>query len=365
VWLAAIIVAGVAVLFTLVVVAAFVAGRWFFVERYPDEIHFATTADGWRIAVFRYRPAVPPRGDPVLLCHGIAANRLSLDLTDERSVARALAAAGRDTWLVELRGRGLSSRPRLFQKKYSSDWSFDEYVEQDLPAAIDAVLGATARERLHLVGHSIGGMALYALLADARVAPKIRSGVALGAPATFGFQGKYIFSWPLRNLRWLRHRFLMRLLAPIAGYFHPAPIRLLHEPESMPGEVLRRFMVNAAANFGMNELLQLGDWIESDQFRSIDHRRDYRKEMARIEAPVLFVAGNKDRLAPPPSVKDAYELCGSPAKKLVIASRASEFAANYGHFDLVLGTHVEKEIVPLVVGWLDENEIEAAAKLSS
>lgn len=354
-WLAVEIGVPIAVGFTLIFAAAFVAGRWFFVERYPDEIHYATTGDGWRIAVVRYRAAddAPAKGEPVLLCHAIAANRLSMDLTEDLSLARALAKAGHDTWIVELRGRGLSSRPRLFSTKYTYDWSFDEYVEQDLPAAIAAVRRATGAERVHLVGHSIGGMAVYALLGDPRTAPAIRSAVAIGAPATFHFQGKYLFSWPMRNLRWLRHRFLMRLLAPLAGYWHPAPLRLLHEPDNMPGEIMRRFMVNAAANFGRNELLQFGDWIASDQFRSIDHRRDYRKDMARIEAPLLLIAGNKDRLAPPPSVKDALELVGGADKKFVIASRGQAFERNYGHFDLVLGEQAAKEIFPLVIEWIE------------
>src|SRR5690348_3349011 len=126
----------------LIVTAAFVAGRWFLVERYPGEIHYAKTADGWRIAVTRYRPDNPNGARPVLVCHGIGSAHLGMDLTEKLSFVRALAAAGFDTWLVELRGRGLSAKPVLFGK-YSYDWSFDEYVEQDAPAAIELVLRAT------------------------------------------------------------------------------------------------------------------------------------------------------------------------------------------------------------------------------
>src|SRR5688572_29289038 len=100
----------------LVVTAAFVAGRWFFVERFPDEIHFARTSDGWRIALTRYRAERPGGGEPVLLCHGIASNSTGLDLTAEGSLARALARAGHDAWLLDLRGRGQSQQPRLFGK---------------------------------------------------------------------------------------------------------------------------------------------------------------------------------------------------------------------------------------------------------
>ncbi len=332
----------------ILVTAAFVAGRWFFVERYPDEIHFARTEDGWRIALTRYRPEQPAGAEPVILLHGVASNRYGLDLTDELSLARALAKAGFDAWLVDLRGRGQSTQPRLFGE-HGWDWSFDEYVEHDAPAAIDAVLAVTARERCHLVGHSLGAAIIYAVVADPRRALKIRSAVAIGGPASYHFQQKYLFHWPLRNLRFVRHAFLMRLLAPVAGYWRN---KLLYNPENIAGATVRRFLVNASTNLARNEMLQYSDWIANDQFRSIDQRRDYRKELAKVTTPMLLIAGNKDLLAPPPSVKDAYDAIAGADKKLVIASRGHALDANYGHFDLVLGRHAPKEIFPLVVDWL-------------
>jgi pimeloyl-ACP methyl ester carboxylesterase len=331
---------------------AFLTGRWFFVERTPDEVHFATTGDGWRVSATRYRAVGgEARGLPIVLVHGLAMNRLSLDLTDETSLARHLAAAGHDTWVVEFRGRGLGSRPRLFSR-YDYDWSFDEYVEQDLPAALAAVRRATGARELHLVGHSLGGMALYALLARPELAGPVRSVVTLGAPATFKFQKRYLAAWPIRNLRFLRLRFLMRLFAPLAGYWHPTGLGLMHLPENISGEVLRRFMVNASANLAREELLQLGDWIKHDAFRSIDHRRDYRAELEKVRAPVLLVAGNKDLLAPPNAVKHAHDALGSSEKKLVVASRGHGDEANYGHLDLVMGLSAAKDVFPLVEAWV-------------
>ena len=181
--------------------------------------------------------------------------------------------------------------------------------------------------------------------------------IAIAGPASYKMQGRYLFHWPLRNLRWLRHAFLMRLLAPAAGYWRP---KLLHDPENMSGAVIRRFMVNASANFARNEMLQYSDWLANDVFRSIDHRRDYRQELARVATPLLFIAGNKDLLAPPPSVKDAHDAVGSADKRFVIASRGHSFAANYGHLDLILGRSAPKEIFPLVVGWLREHSAAVA-----
>jgi pimeloyl-ACP methyl ester carboxylesterase len=347
-WTALIIAMSTIAILALLVWAAFIAGRWFFIANAPDEIHFAKTDDGWRLAITRYRGT----GTPVLLCPGIGANRFNVDLDDEHSLARAIAGAGHDTWILELRGRGLSTKPQLFTD-FRYDWSFDEYVEKDAPAAIGAVLAATGKPQLHWVGFSLGANIGYGVLAGP-LGAKIASAVCVGGPVDFKFQSKYLFSWPLRNLRWLKHRFLMRLLAPLAGYWRP---RLLHNPDNISGEVIRRFMVNGVCNFAENEMLQYGDWLANDQFRSIDHRRDYRKDMAKIGQPILFVAGNQDRIAPPQSVKDGFEAVTSPEKRFVIASSRKEgFESNYGHYDLVLGENAAKDIFPLVTSWLAERE---------
>jgi hypothetical protein len=52
-------------------------------------------------------------------------------------------------------------------------------------------------------------------------------------------------------------------------------------------------------------------------------------------------------------VKDAYDAFSSSEKRFVICSRAQKFSVNYGHFDMLLGTHAAAEIFPLVRDWLD------------
>src|SRR6266568_2025134 len=76
-----------------------------------DELLFAETSDGWRIALGRRRPRGPARGVPVLLVHGIAANRGSLDFgLDRWSLAAHLSRAGFDCFALDLRGHG-AARP--------------------------------------------------------------------------------------------------------------------------------------------------------------------------------------------------------------------------------------------------------------
>lgn len=334
--------------FGVLVYLGFLAGRYFHLPRFPDEIQFATTSDGWRLAVYRYRPS-GPAGDPVLLVHGLAANRYNLDLQDDRSLARALADAGHDVWLVELRGRGLSTRPLLFSKvRY--DWSFDDYAERDLPAAAECVLRQSGKRRLHLVGFSTGALACYAWLSDPHRSCEVASLCAIGGPASFKRTSRAVSGQLVRSLRFLRHRWLLRLIAPISGWLHP--LSLFYNPENMDGPLTRRAMVNMVANFSRNELLQYSDWVMHDAFRSIDRRRDYRAELGRITVPALLLAGPRDPIAPPDAVKDAFEAIGSSDKQFQICSRAQGFESNYGHFDLVIGRGAPVEVYPRVLKFL-------------
>ena len=330
---------------------SFLAARYFFVPRFPDEIRFGTTSDGWRLAVLRYRPENPSSQLPVLLVHGVAANRYNLDLTDEVSLARHLSTLGWDVWLVELRGRGFSLRPKLFSGlRY--DWSFDDYAERDLPCAADLVMRGTGAAALHLVGFSTGALASYAWLSDSHRTVEVAALVSIGGAASFKRLGKLLSARLIRSFRFLRHRWILRVLAPLSGYWHPSPLQIIHNPENLDGALQRRAMVNMIANFSRNELLQYSDWLQHDVFRAIDQRRDYRAELGRITVPALFLAGPRDALSPPDAVKDTHDAVGSRDKQFVLCSRAQGMRVNYGHFDLVIGREAPREVFPVISDWL-------------
>jgi len=348
-WAAVVI--GSIVFLALASYVSFLASRYFFVARFPDAIQFGTTSDGWRIAVVRYRPEKPSPHPPVLLVHGVAANRYNLDLTDETSLAKHLCGLGFDVFLVELRGRGFSLRPKLFSGlRY--DWSFDDYAERDLPCAAEIVTRATGARSLHVVGFSTGALAAYAWLSDPHRTVDVASLVSIGGAASFKRLGKVLSGRLIRSFRFLRHRWLLRMLAPISGYWHPSPLQIVHNPENLDGALQRRIMVNMIANFSRNELLQYSDWILHDTFRSIDQRRDYRAELSRITVPSLFLAGPRDALSPPDAVKDTCDAVGASDKQFVLCSRAQGMRVNYGHFDLVVGREAAAEVFPVISGWL-------------
>ena len=130
-----------------------------------DQVRFARTSDGWSIALHRYLAETPRYAEPVVLCHGLGANRFNFDLTEERSLARALTAVGFDVWSLELRGHGCSDKPGWL-RPHGWGFNFDDHLDRDLPAALELIRRVTHQPRVFWVGHSMGGMLGYALAGD-------------------------------------------------------------------------------------------------------------------------------------------------------------------------------------------------------
>ena len=97
--------------------------------------HRANTQDGWEVALVQYLPHGVPTGRPVLLCHGIAANARHMDLDETHSLARWLAANGREAWTMSIRGTGDSDRADDVKGR-KRGFSFDTVWQNDHPAAI-------------------------------------------------------------------------------------------------------------------------------------------------------------------------------------------------------------------------------------
>ncbi len=314
----------------------------------PDtaELHRPRTRDGLELALVRYRPEGTPSGRPVLMCHGISANDRNMDLDDTHSMARWFAAHGREAWTLSLRGTGTSSNP--------PDNTFDDFWQHDLPAAIDEVRRTTGAAAVDYVGHSMGGMIVYAYLAE--------GGQGLGAVATLGspvnldtgLQGAALvgavpggFTVPSGFGAWL--------LAPSHGVVSGDPIeRLLYNPQNVPPATFARLMSYGTANIAGGVVKQLAR-VGTGHFESSDGKLDFRADMARVTTPVLVVAARLDRVAPVPAVKAGYRALGGP-KEWVLVSEAHGAKAEYGHMDLVVGERAAGEVWTKVLGFFERHK---------
>ena len=91
-------------------------------------------------------------------------------------------------------------------------------------------------------------------------------------------------------------------------------------------------------------LAQFLKWARTDVFVSEDGKVDYRGGLASAKQPALFIAGERDLLAPPESVRPGFELWGGEKEFIE--------AKSYGHSDLIFGRNAPEEVFPLVSDWL-------------
>lgn len=329
------------------------------VDPWPDEQHFATTRDGWRISVARYLPRGGKRRQhPVLLCPGLSANRIGFDLAPEVSLARHLAGRGYDTWCVELRGHGKSDAPSLLSgKRYG--WSFDDYLERDLPVALERVLKEAGAKRCLYLGHSMGGLLLYSYLATGGRA--IRAGIAVGSSLDYSV-GESDFHQLAQLLP------LTRLLpaipfGPVAFWATPLTGRFpnrLEEFNVWPANVepylARRLNASTFHPVSSPVLAQLASGIQKGGLRSRDGRVRYSDGLGKVTTPVLAIAGDRDRQCPPATAKATLEALGARGKALQVFGREQGHASHYGHFDLLIGRRAAREVWPKIDAWLDEHD---------
>jgi pimeloyl-ACP methyl ester carboxylesterase len=317
-----------------------------------DEHHFAETPDGWRLALYRYLPS-PGTGDgrpqPVVLCHGMLSNRFAVDLDEEHSLARYLRRAGFDAWVMELRGHGGSVRAATGGIR-PFDWTLDDYVRTDLPAVVGYVRRVTGAPAVDWVGHSLGGMILYAAAA-LDLAGGIRSAVMLDVPVNFGQD---------RRAGWLARQYV-RLIPVVPPFlFIPfvlvlgliSPSFLLPKYGIRDRRTMLRIVANGIIDLGCGRVArQLVDLVLRRRFASADGHVDYEAGVDRMHFPVLQLAAVR-RISPEVVVRALIDRVPAADKAYVRLGRGEGFREDYNHFTVLLGEHAPGEVFPLVADFL-------------
>jgi pimeloyl-ACP methyl ester carboxylesterase len=287
---------------------------------------------------------------PILLVHGFGQNRYAWHLP-ARSFANYLARAGYDVFNLDLRGHG---RSRHFGAK--TPLSVDEYVSEDLPIAIEEVLSHTDKRPPFLVGHSLGGLVSYA------AAPKLAGAVAgiasIGSPyhftrGSFSLQAIGIFFDALRRVG-VPHVGLPVPLYPVGAFirsirrvadssFYPIPLRGWHAGALEP-HVLDQHLRLAFDRAGIQELRSMFEWGVQKRFGG--HGQDYVERFEAMDLPLLVLSGMNDDLAPPASVRPAFERSRSKDKTYKTVP--------LGHIDLLVGRDAPLSTWPLVTNWIEK-----------
>ncbi|HZO15613.1 MAG TPA: alpha/beta hydrolase [Polyangiaceae bacterium] len=289
---------------------------------------------------------------PLLLIHGYGQNRYAWHLP-ARSFVNYLADEGYDVFNLDLRGHG---RSRHLGARPPKD--LNEYVREDVPAAVDTVRRLSGHERVFLVGHSLGGLISYA--AAPAIPDHIGGIVTIGSPYHFTRGSRFlslIGSGMLAADRTLQlgHRNVplkamgeaMRLLRVfIESPLFPLPIRGF-APRSLEPRIHGQHM-SLAMDIGSIAVMR-SMFLRAAEARASGHRLGvlygYAAAFEALDIPLLVIAGDQDGLAPLEAVRPAYERSSSADKTFRSFPR--------GHIDLLVGREAPLTIWPLVLSWLN------------
>jgi predicted alpha/beta hydrolase len=321
-----------------------------------DEIHFATTPDGWRLALYRYRPRGAGSGMPVLLCSGYGCNRHFIDYDEPYSLARFLARQGFEAWPVELRGRGLSRPTRTCLRPGA--WTFDDLARQDVPTMLAYVAETTGRP-VAWVGHSMGGLVLYACLGTRPdVAALVAAGVTVGSPVRFPVMhrslaarvGQVVLHVPIGDM--VPQRLIIGVLWHLVG---TSNLALGMNPGNIDRHAVGQALRRAMSDVSRHKLQQLARWALEGDFASADRAIDYRTALANVTTPLLVTAGSGDQIATPDAVRLALEHLPRGVGEYAEFGRAHGHGVDFGHVDLILGRAAPIEVFPAIGRWLAEH----------
>ncbi len=330
---------------------------------------FTTTDDGWKLGIRHYR-AVRPDPDklPVVLCHGLGLNGTFWTITDDH-LPQQLALGGYEVFVVDLRGSGASHRVGTigqvnsilrqtpFNEWDESTWTMDDLVRFDVPAVLDHVRDVTGRDRVNWVGHSLGGMLMFAFLETSPQAYRIANFVGMGSTPILEGAPKSKMLMASRKLRSLLTLISTgRIARPMTVARIPgleAIDRFYYTASNVDKRTISRFYGYTLENPGRGAMKQLDPYLEFGHMLSADGTYDYANHLGEISTPTLLVAGEGDIMADVPSMQATFQALGTKDKSLALYGVGHGNAHDYGHCDLVWSRHAPREIFPDIARWLD------------
>jgi len=339
------------------------------------------TRDGWSLSLFHYSPRGTRRKYPVILCPGLHCNNFFFHIGRPIGFARYLAENGYDVWSLSLRGTGYSTKPGIYTIRegvrvlmggtqllvpqptfnpLQSDWHIDDFIKNDVPAAIKYVKKKTGAEKVNWVGHSLGGIVALCAMTTGDVQDDINSMVGMGTSLSLPLPPNAVAMGVIKNRLILAlANSLLSTTAPatvggVLGGHVESPLEwLFYNRSNMEDTVFVETLYRVTEDVPNGVLDQYIKFMKSGTLKSANGKIDYFELSKGVEVPCLLLAGKLDNAAPPEAVRDLYHRISSQDKKMVIVGKANAASAEYGHMDLVLGRNAVTEVYPLVLEWLN------------
>ena len=234
-------------------------------------------AGSWTVRVLRMGPDVPHEtAAPVVMIHGFGGDLLSWQMNQPD------IATDRAVYAIDLPGHGGSTK--TIDGDGSVAW---------LAGAVRQALAALAIERVHLVGHSLGGAVSLQMALDepARIAS-----VTLVCPAGLGAEvnGAYLEGFIRADRR--------KEMKPVLE-------ALFHEPSFVSRDMVEDVLKYKRLDGALAALRKIAD----AGFDNGKQRTVLAERLAEVAAPVQAVWGEADQIVPP-----AHAFVLPPARRHVL-----------------------------------------------
>lgn len=302
------------------------------------------TSDQWNIAIYEYKGHEVTKSYPVFLVHGMSSDHQVWDLgIDTTSYAQHLVQQGYHVFAIDLRGRSGSDGPHTGR---GVNWSVDDYLLCDLPAAVEYILQSTGKETLHWVGHSLGGLLGFFYQVRHKAA-NLQSLTTFATALTYTYSTLNLFrvyidyASALQNFpigQW------WKTLVPLVDFNLPFN-RFLWVHDNMTKKAKLAILHKVVHNIGVFEWNQVKTISSREGMPRMTGGNHHEVGDRRIKAPTLMLAGDKDWVCPLDGVEWTVKNIKARHRLRVFGKEYGD-QTHYGHIDLLCGIRAPEEVWP-------------------
>ncbi|CAA0832989.1 Uncharacterised conserved protein UCP031088-alpha/beta hydrolase [Striga hermonthica] len=249
------------------------------------------------------------------------------------------------------------------------DWDFDNYLEEDIPAVMEYIRAQSKPKdgRLLAIGHSMGGILLYAMVSRYSSEGRDPGLAAIGTLAS--------------SLDYTTSKSTLKLLLPLAdpAQFLNVPVIPLgamlsaayplssHPPyvlswmndlisaqDMMQPELLKKLILNSFCTIPAKLLLQLTSAFREGGLQDRSGTFFYKDHIHKSSVPILALAGDRDLICPPEAVYETVRLI--PEHLVMYKVFGEPNGTHYAHYDLVGGRMAVEQIYPCIIQFLSRHD---------
>ncbi|XWS22466.1 hypothetical protein CRYUN_Cryun29cG0037300 [Craigia yunnanensis] len=262
----------------------------------------------------------------------------------------------------------LSSTIEDFQKQLDLivkyDWDFDHHLEEDVPVAMKYIRAQTNPKdgKLLAIGHSMGGILLYAMLSrcgsEGRE-PRLKAIVTLASALDYTLSKPIKLLLPLAdpaqalNVPAVPLGTLLAAAYPLSSqppYVLAWLNNLISAEDMMHPELLKKLVLNNFCTIPTKLIMQLTTAFREKGLRDRSGKFSYKDHLNKSNVPVLAIAGDQDLICPPEAVEETVKLF--PENLVTYKLFGEHQGPHYAHYDLVGGRSAVEQVYPCIVQFL-------------